>query len=122
AQSEQSLEQRLRLAAPAGVCVGVDEPEAARQKSAFVSAQAVMRLLGPITAHQPIFQQASLDGTNRPLHTRIAGGQEAETGHEEEARVDRGAVVRLRERVETRIETVLTNIAMNAIAQGPKRR
>ena len=88
AQGQQSVEQLFRLLHPADQAIGVHQPEAAGEESAFAGGQAVLRAGCAIALHEPIDEEIAFDRLNRRAHPRIGGGQESNGRYQQESGIE----------------------------------
>src|SRR4029450_1011572 len=111
------LEHQARLFNSAGPRQCLNQPETADAEGAFAPADAVHRVIlaERVAMHQAIHGQTTLDPLQGPNHARVAGRNEKNQRHQEQARIHPIGAVILNERVATLAPSLFHDFAVDLV-------
>src|ERR687888_386282 len=94
----------------------VDEPKRTGQEDPLAGRQTVdAALVRQVSQDEAVPDQRPLDRIDRPLHSLVAGGEEADERNQEQARVEAFRTVRLRERRERRVVSAAADLGVDLV-------
>ena len=120
AEREQPLEERLRLGEAALEHHHLDEPERARQERPLAGREPVdagVLLVGAVPLDEPVAHEVPLDRRDRARDARVVDGEEADEGHQQQARVEPRRAVELGERAELLVESLPADLVVDLVAE-----